>query len=305
MKPHIATATEPGPASTTTIDRNAYRRDGFLSGIKVFDAATVAELRSAIETLETENAMGAGGHNLDQFFRVNGHLVVPLLAEIARTPAILDAVEDILGENLLVWSVELFIKEPGSTRTVSWHQDITYWGMGETDEEVTAWVALSDVSVDAGCMRFLPGSHVGGMARHDDTDDPDNLLSRGQTIAGVDETRAVYGPLAPGEMSLHHGRCFHASGPNRSDDRRIGCAIRYVTPDVRSPELPRDYAMLVRGQDARQGWINVAGARALFHPRDLALYERVMADQAATLTAGATGDVALYAKQVGATEVSA
>jgi hypothetical protein len=293
------------PASSSTIDLSAYRRDGFLSGIPVFDTADVTRLRSAIETLEAEHAAGAGGHGLEQFFRVNGHLVVPLLAGIARTPAILDAVEVILGENLLVWSVELFIKEPGSARTVSWHQDITYWGMGETDEEVTAWVALSDVSVEAGCMRFLPGSHAGGMARHDDTDDPDNLLSRGQTIAGVDETRAVHGPLAPGEMSLHHGRCFHASGPNRSKDRRIGCAIRYVTPDVRTPDLPRDYAMLVRGQDARQGWINVAGARSLFHPRDLALYDRVMADQAATLTAGSTGDVALYATRARTSEASA
>src|SRR6056297_346200 len=148
-----ATATEPGPAVAPTIDVTAYRRDGFLSGIKVFDAATVGRHRNAIESLEAQNAAGAGGHDLDQFFRVNGHLVVPLLAEISRAPAILDAVEEILGENLLVWSVELFIKEPGSTRTVSWHQDITYWGMGETDEEVTAWVAFSDVSEEAGCMR--------------------------------------------------------------------------------------------------------------------------------------------------------
>jgi chlorinating enzyme len=92
--------------------------------------------------------------------------VIPLLAEIARRPAILDAVESILGPDLLVWSVELFIKEPGDGNVVSWHQDITYWGMGETDEEVTAWLALSDVSVEAGCMRFIPGSHTAGIVDH-------------------------------------------------------------------------------------------------------------------------------------------
>ncbi|WP_224816362.1 phytanoyl-CoA dioxygenase family protein [Hasllibacter sp. MH4015] len=270
-----------------------YRADGVLHPVPVMDGAAALDLRQRVEALEAQHRHGAGGRDLTQYFRVNGQLVIPLLAEIARLPAILDKVETILGPDLLVWSVELFIKEPGDGTIVSWHQDLTYWGMGETDEEVTAWLALSDVSVDAGCMRFIPGSHVGGLVPHGDTFDAANLLSRGQEIGGVDETMAIPGPLKPGEMSLHHGRCFHASAPNRSDDRRIGCAIRYVTPEVRLG-LNRDYAMLVRGQDQAQGWINVAGPRGLFDVRDLALYEEVLAAQAATLAAGAEGNVAMY-----------
>jgi ectoine hydroxylase-related dioxygenase (phytanoyl-CoA dioxygenase family) len=220
--------------------------------------------------------------------------VIPLLAEIARTPAILDAVESILGPDLLVWSVELFIKEPGDGTIVSWHQDITYWGMGETDEEVTAWLALSDVTVEAGCMRFIPGSHKGGIVAHKDTFADGNLLSRGQEIDGIEETLAEPGPLKPGEMSLHHGRCFHASAPNRSDDRRIGVAIRYVTPEVRQADMARDYAMLVRGRDAAQGWINVAAPVGLFDSRALALYDEILSAQASVLAAGAKGAVSLY-----------
>ncbi|GAB5449369.1 phytanoyl-CoA dioxygenase family protein [Gymnodinialimonas sp.] len=270
-----------------------YGRDGVVYPVPVLSEAETRATRQAVEALEAQHAAGAGGHDLKQFFRVNGQLVIPLLANLARTPAILDAVESLLGPNLLVWSVELFIKEPGDGTVVSWHQDLTYWGMGETDEEVTAWVALSDVSVEAGCMRFIPGSHTGAIVDHKDTFSNDNLLSRGQEIAGVDESAAVPGPLRPGEMSLHHGRCFHASAPNRSDDRRIGCAIRYVTPEVRQG-LHRDYAMLVRGQDAAQGWINLAGPRGLFDARDLALYEEVLAAQSVALAAGAEGDVAMY-----------
>lgn len=286
----------------TTAQIDSYRHDGFLSGLRVFSQEETAGLRAAVETLEADHAAGAGGHGLAQFFRVNGQIVIPLLADLARRPEILDPVESLLGPDLLVWSVELFIKEPGSAKTVSWHQDITYWGMGETDEEVTAWVALSEVSEAAGCMRFIPGSHAGGLVAHRDTFASDNLLSRGQSIDAVDESRAVFGPLRPGEMSLHHGRCFHASGPNRSDDRRIGLAIRYVTPGVRQPGLGRDYAMLVRGTDAAQGWINLAGPRGLFAPADLALYDRVLADQSAILTAGAEGAVALYGTGAPATE---
>ena len=286
----------------TTAQIDSYRHDGFLSGLRVFSQEETAGIRAAVETLEADHAAGAGGHGLAQFFRVNGQIVIPLLADLARRPEILDPVESLLGPDLLVWSVELFIKEPGSAKTVSWHQDITYWGMGETDEEVTAWVALSEVSEAAGCMRFIPGSHAGGLVAHRDTFASDNLLSRGQSIDAVDESRAVFGPLRPGEMSLHHGRCFHASGPNRSDDRRIGLAIRYVTPGVRQPGLGRDYAMLVRGTDAAQGWINLAGPRGLFAPADLALYDRVLADQSAILTAGAEGAVALYGTGAPATE---
>lgn len=274
---------------------SAYRQDGFVAGVPALSLDEVAQMRQLIETLETDHALGAGGHNLNQFYRVNGHVVIDALAQVARTPRILDTVESLLGPNLLVWSVELFIKEPQSKHTVSWHQDITYWGMGETDDEVTAWIALSDVSVEAGCMRFLPGSHKQGIVSHNDTFADDNMLSRGQEIADVNEEQAVHGPLKPGEMSLHHGRCFHASSENRASERRIGLAIRYVTPAVRDHAPGRDWAMPVRGEAPRGGWDCIAGARGLFHPADLALYDRILEGQSKTLAAGADTTVGLYA----------
>jgi len=280
-----------------TEDQKAhYARDGYIAGLSAFSPDEVTALRGEIETLEARHANGAGGQDLTQFFRVNGQLVIPVLAQIARAPSILDQVAAVLGPNLLVWSVELFIKEPGTESVVSWHQDLTYWGMGETDEELTAWVALSDVSIEAGCMRFIPGSHKGRIVDHKDTFSDDNLLSRGQEIEGIDEAEAKHGPLAPGQMSFHHGRCFHASGPNRSADRRIGCAIRYVTPDVRQSGLGRDYAMPVKGRDADRGWIAVAGPTRLFDPSDLALYDEVLAHQSKVLAAGAESSVDMYAK---------
>lgn len=273
-----------------------YRKNGFAYPLRALTPEHAQDLREYVEALERDHAAGAGGYDLNQLFRVNGQLVLPLLHQIAATPAILDIVEQVLGPNLLVWSVELFIKEPGSEKTVSWHQDLTYWGMGETDEEVTAWLALSDVSVEAGCMRFLPGSHNGTIVPHSDTFDDDNLLSRGQQIEGVNEAQAIHGPLRPGELSLHHGRTFHASGPNRSNDRRIGVAIRYVTPEVHQGEKGRDYAMLVRGKDQVGGWINVAPPQRMFEDGAMALYTEVLNAQTTTLAAGATSDVNLYAK---------
>lgn len=273
----------------------SYHEDGFVKPVRAFSTQDAAKIRAEIEALERDHASGAGGHTLGQFFRVNGQVTIPLLANIARTASVLDAVESILGPDLLVWSCELFIKEAGSEKIVSWHQDLTYWGMGETDDEVTAWIAFSDVSERAGCMRFVPGSHKLRIQPHNDSFSDDNLLSRGQEVAvEVDENDAVSDALAPGEMSLHHGRLFHASGPNRSDDRRIGMAIRYVTPSVEQTIAARDYAMLVRGADHSRNWINIAPPQSLFAPASLALYDRILADQAAALTAGAEQAVGLY-----------
>lgn len=287
-----------GPLSQQDTDR--YRRDGVLWPLRAFDAAAAAALRAELEALERDHPDGAGGHELGQLLRINGQIVLPLLCRIAASPEILDPVESILGPDLLVWSVDVFIKEPGSEKRVSWHQDITYWGMGETDEELTAWLALSDVSVEAGCMRFIPGSHKNPILPHTDTFSEDNLLSRGQELPGVDEAEAVFGALKPGEMSFHHGRTFHASGPNRSADRRIGIAIRYVTPGARAPGMPPDYATLVRGCDRVGDWRLVAVPQADFEPWAMRLYDEVLAVQAATLTAGAEERVPLYAAKAGA-----
>ena len=273
-----------------------YQNNGFLRPIEVFSTEQVAGIRDEIEKLEVDHSTGAGGHSINQFFRVNGHVVIPLLARIAHMPRILNAVTSILGSNLLVWSVELFIKEPGTKNIVSWHQDLTYWGMGETDEELTAWIAFSDVSVEAGCMRFIPASHTGSIVPHKDTFGKENLLSRGQAIEGINEADAVYGALQPGSMSFHHGRTFHASGPNMSQDRRIGMAIRYVTPGVKQSNMQRDYAMLVKGSDAASGWINIAAPGSLFEPQAVALYDEILAAQAKNLAAGAEGVVSLYNK---------
>ncbi len=276
---------------------NSYQAQGYLLPLDLFSPKEALDYRKEIENLEAQYKNGVGEYPLNQFFRINGQIVIPLLAQIAQTPKLLDAVEDILGPDLLIWSCELFIKEAGTDKTVSWHQDLTYWGMGETDDEITAWIAFSDVSKEAGCMRFIPGSHKQRIVPHYDTFNEDNLLSRGQEIAvDVNENDAVYDELNPGQMSLHHGRLFHASGPNKSSDRRIGMAIRFVTPGVEHTNENKDFGMLVRGADKMGNWINVAPPSQLFGINELRLYDEILTKQSSTLTAGAEQTVGLYNK---------
>ena len=234
-------------APMKTLSPNAvarYRRDGFLFPIQVLTPEEAAGYRARLEAVERERGGPLGGE-----LRHKGHLLFTWLDDLIRHPRILDAVEDLLGPDLLCWSSSFFIKEARDPAFVSWHQDSTYWGLSEPDV-VTAWVAFSESSVESGAMRMVPGSHTEQVA-HRETFAPDNLLSRGQEIAvEVDEARAVDVVLRPGEMSLHHVRMFHGSPPNRSADRRIGYAIRYIPTRIEQVAGSGDSATLVRGVDA-------------------------------------------------------
>ena len=220
-----------------------YRRDGCVFPVRVLSTQQAAHYRRCLETHEAEAARPLQGN-----YRHKTHLLFTWADELVHHPAILDAVGDVLGPDLLCWTTTFFIKEADSAGFVSWHQDSTYWGL-DSDEVLTAWVAFTDARPDNGYMQFIPGSHKIDQLPHLDTYHRDNLLSRGQEIAvEVDRSKAVGIALQAGEMSMHHIKLVHGSGANGSNDRRIGLAIRYIPTHVRQTKLP-DRAMLVRGTD--------------------------------------------------------
>jgi non-haem Fe2+, alpha-ketoglutarate-dependent halogenase len=150
---------------------------------------------------------------------------------LATEPAVLDAVEEILGPDLLVSGTLIFCKYPHDPAFVAWHQDTFYSNLHLTPS-VSAWIALLDSVPENGCMRVVPGSHLLGTLPHQETREPDNLLRRGEEIqVDVDEADAIDVVLKAGEMSLHHNSIIHGSPPNTSDKRRIGFIVRFVTPE--------------------------------------------------------------------------
>lgn len=239
----MAVTSETARASTPLAQ--AFARDGYAFPIRVLSDARAAGLRGVLEAAEA----GAPDDRAKSMATGLPHLMLPEFFDAVRDPAITGPVSEILGEDLLVWGCSFFTKEPRTKSFVSWHQDLTYWGLDEADK-VTAWVALSPATVESGCMRFVPGSHTQQIVPHKDTFDPDNLLTRGQEIAvDVRDEDAIDVALQPGEMSLHHGRIFHASHPNASDDRRIGLAIRYIKPSMRQTSRVKTLTVLARGED--------------------------------------------------------
>jgi hypothetical protein len=231
------------PLTSAQVER--YREDGILIPLPVLSPAETARFRVAFE----EMAARLGGRPVAQALG-HTHAYFRWAYDLATHPALLDAVEGLLGPDLLVWTVSIFPKYPRDPGYISWHQDGTYWGLDST-RVTTAWIALTDSTRDNGCMRVVPGSHRRPILPHRDTYAADNRLSRGQEIeVAVDERDAVDVVLRAGEMSLHHVNIIHGSNPNPSDGPRIGFAPRFTTPETRQTDGESPTAVLARGRDA-------------------------------------------------------
>jgi hypothetical protein len=221
-----------------------YERDGFVFPIDVLSSDEVRSLRTELESWERER-----GAPIDFPEKSKSYLLFDWADRLVHHPKILDAVEDVIGPDILVYHSTLFLKEARTPAFVRWHQDSTYFYL-EPHLHVTAWVALSDATVQAGCMQMLPGSHRWGAFEHDDQPGPHNMIRRGQGISGrFDQTQGVFTPVMAGQMSLHHTDVVHASGANDSDDRRIGLAVSFIPATVRPVGAVRPSALCVRGRD--------------------------------------------------------
>ena len=231
------------PKLLSEAQRQAYERDGFVFPVDVLSASEVYAHRQELEAWEQ-----ARGAAIDFPEKSKSYLLFNWADQLVHHPRILDAVEDLIGPDILVYHSTLFLKEAHTPAFVRWHQDSTYFYL-QPHLHVTAWVALSEASVQAGCMQALPGSHLWGAFEHDDKPEPMNMIRRGQGISSrFDQAQGQFMPVGAGQMSLHHTDLVHASGGNDSDDRRIGYAISYIPAHVRPVGAVRPSALCVRGR---------------------------------------------------------
>lgn len=240
--------------STSVSVAETYDRDGFVFPINVLPREEAEAVRADLEAAEAELS---GDPERLALLRSYPSQLLPSFSNLIRNEQLIKAASAVLGPDLMVWSSGLFIKETNSPKIVSWHQDLTYWGLDDA-EETTCWVALSPANSASGCMKFVPGSHKHQLVAHNDTFDDNNLLTRGQEIAvEVNEEDGVAVELKTGQASMHHGHLFHASGPNTTNDRRIGSAIRYIKTSMKQTTGDKSLVSLVSGED-RYGHFKIA-----------------------------------------------
>ena len=221
-----------------------YREQGYAFPVPVLTPDEVRGLRADLEHWETVQ-----GHALDFPEKSKSYLLYRWADTLVHHPKVLDAVEDEIGPDILVYHSTMWIKEAHTPAYVRWHQDGAYFFLDPL-EHVTAWVALSEASEKAGCIRVVPGSHRLPMLSHDDKPDAHNMIKRGQGISErFDGETGVAMPLAAGELSLHHTSLVHCSPGNDNDDRRMGLGISFIPAHVRPLGPVRPSALLVRGAD--------------------------------------------------------
>lgn len=246
------------PRSTATTpprtpERVAFDRDGYLCPLPALDSGELAHYRALYDRFQERHAARLAALRAGERWQIHAdtHFAFRWVDALTRHPRVLDAVERIIGPDILAWNTNWFVKQPGDGSYIGWHQDGAYWGLSPM-EVVTAWIALGPVTRAHGCMRVIPGSHQRPHLPQRETWAQDNALSRGQELAvEVDKARAVDFVLAPGQMSLHHLWIVHGSEPNTADTPRVGFAIRYVAPSVRQQSAEPPIATLVRGRDTQ------------------------------------------------------
>ena len=223
---------------------NQYNEDGFIAPINVLSVEEACEIREEIERIEKD-----WPNELEGLGRNYVHLISTVFDKIPHNPKILDAVESIIGENILICGTTLFIKDPDQKGFVSFHQDAKYIGL-EPHNWVTGWLAVTDTNEENGCMRMLRGSHKEDLKFHNQKFDENNLLTRGQTIENVHIKETTPVRLKAGQLSLHHPKIIHGSGLNKTKDRRIGFAIQsYIGSNV-DQVLGKIYVQQARGTDS-------------------------------------------------------
>lgn len=227
---------------------DAYNRDGFLYP---FDALAPDELAESLAGLERfETGLGGPVAQAELKWRSHAFAHSPWFAKLALHPRILDAVEDIIGPDILIWTSTFFIKEPHSPTFAAWHQDGTYFGLAP-QTSITAWVALTDASHEAGCMDAVSFKGQPRQMYHAPKRLEHSINRAGQEVMEpIDESGIRAMELKAGQFSLHHELAIHRSSPNNASHRRIGIGLNYIPTSVRTTSSVRMSAMLVRGTDA-------------------------------------------------------
>ncbi len=228
-----------GPLGAEQIE--AYRRDGFTVVRGAVDDGLLRDLLYAAEgfaedartltadsaTIELDDAAGAAaGASLIRRIK-SPHLHSPIFARALAEPTLLDMVEQLIGANIRWHHTKLNAKQPSGSGHVEWHTDWGYYPHTNADLLEIA-IAIDPATEANGCLRVLPGSHLGPALDH---------TEGGRFVGAVppgsfDRDKTVALTLEPGDISIHHVRLLHGSGPNRSDSQRRLLLQGYAAADA-------------------------------------------------------------------------
>ena len=239
------------PKVLTRAQIDTFNRDGYIKGIRIFSDAKIGEIRAYFDQLLAKT-LAEGG---DAYSINSAHLTYGRVFDLLANERITAHIKDLLGEHLVGWGSHFFCKMPRDRKTVSWHQDASYWPMTPS-KTATVWLAIDDADVDNACMRFIPGSHHHGHLTYKlSEEDENNVLF--QTVPTAEQYgEPIDVELKAGEISIHSDMLLHGSNANTSGRRRCGLTLRYCAAEVRALQGWHLKGVLLAGDDPQQHWAN-------------------------------------------------
>jgi ectoine hydroxylase-related dioxygenase (phytanoyl-CoA dioxygenase family) len=217
-----------------------FHAEGFLTGIALFGAAECERFRATAERFQADHPA-----DRDWAFDIKCNLLFDWVYANATHSPLLDVVADLLGEDLLLTDSVFRIKEPGSGTHYGWHQDSARIVVEPAPAIV--YVAISDATVENGCLAVIPRSHDRVRA-FDLVENPGQERRRVARAREIDPGQAVYLPLRAGEVAVFSANLIHGSAPNRSTAARFAI-LHDFTPAAARQSVGRGSGQLVRGRD--------------------------------------------------------
>jgi len=244
-------ATNSAPRVLTTQQIDDYNSQGYLMPFDGLQEGEARELRAFFDgVLAAFIELGRTSYSIS-----TAHLRFKRIYELVQHPAIVSAVSDLLGPNVVCWGSHFFCKMPKDGKRVPWHQDSTYWPLSPT-KTVTVWLAIDDADPENANMKFIPRSHLHGLIDYDETQEADTVLDLAVKNPQSYGDSEVDVALKAGQFSMHSDLLLHGSEANQSDRRRCGLTIRYAAADVTTWYGWHQKGVIVRGADPNQHWLN-------------------------------------------------
>lgn len=233
----------------TAAEIEAFESNGFHFPLDVMSEEEAEEHRlSCRRYVDVANEAG-GALSIHRYYP-KIHLLNRWADALVRNERVLDAVESLIGPDILVWATQIFNRKAGTGISLGWHQDAVYYGFnGFETNAVRVWVALTPTTRANGTMSYSRGSHNIGIHEHGfRSDDIEEKMRGEEVLVDIDPGSEVEVLLRAGQASIHNMIIAHSSGINVSDADRINFAIDFLSPKVEPIGLP-DSALLVRGED--------------------------------------------------------
>jgi hypothetical protein len=218
-----------------------FNEDGYFVWAGMYSPSEIAEKRNYIKNIVTHTDRwptrmflygdDGGGSETPSAIQA-GHLHDWTFIEWVRDERILHVVRELLGNDLAVYNTSVFMKHPQSPGVVPWHQDEVYYAV-TTELLVACWVALTDVTMENGGLKYLKGGHLQGVLQTGPPRDEYAAATFDREVVAIDANNVVDVPVEAGSAIFHHSLTPHYSGPNKTDSPRWACALDYMRADYR------------------------------------------------------------------------